>query len=147
MLNSELFLVHLCVHLYKEATTTMYVIENNDLNLIKFCDVREYVLQKMNEKSIDRAIEFSLKNELGKCLYYCFYYLKMIYNDGYENKILEKIGEFHDDFLNEYGEDEYNSPQIYRKTFWERFFSVDNSDEITIRSNYIRARAEIYKSE
>ena len=145
MLNKIHFFIHLCNHLYKEATTTMYILENNDLNLIKFCDVREYILQKMDEDSLNEAIVFAKKNEIEKCLYFCLYFLKVIYNDGYEDGLIEKIGDLDKKVLNEFGEDEYNNPQIYVKTFWERFFSFDNSDEIKEKSNFIRNRAEINK--
>lgn len=47
-LSPEHFFVHMCCHHYREASHASWIMIGNDLNLIKFCDVREFILKKMD---------------------------------------------------------------------------------------------------
>ncbi|WP_082084151.1 nucleotidyltransferase family protein [Paenibacillus beijingensis] len=90
-LNPVHFFIHQCCHHYKEASNASWVALNSDLNLIKFCDVREYILQFMNNDSLKVAVEFSKKTGLEEAVYFTLFYLNEIYNDGYEEGLLQQF--------------------------------------------------------
>lgn len=58
-LNTEDFLIHLCCHLYKEATTFDWVRRRLDLLLYKFSDINVFV-----RKYFDCSFAHHLKNEI-----------------------------------------------------------------------------------
>lgn len=124
------FLAHLCHHLYFEANNVISIKEHKEINLIKFSDIREFVLNKMNKNSFEELIRFSLKYNLNEALYYTFFYLKEIYNDGYESQVLGSLNIEDDRFLFSYGEKDYKREILWKKTFWQRLFSMGNEDEI-----------------
>lgn len=128
-LKPEDFFLHLCCHLYKEATNAEWIYINSDINFIKFCDVREYVLHKMDKASLKEAVEFAKQYGLEKSIYFTVYYLREIYNDGYETELLESI-DIPADFLNYYGDRNFANPLVWKKDFWGRLFSDSNKDEL-----------------
>ncbi|QUI23839.1 nucleotidyltransferase family protein [Vallitalea pronyensis] len=131
------FFVHLCCHLFKEATNTMWIVLENDLNLIKFCDVREYMLNNMDEDMKKEAIEFAKDNHLEKAIYFTIYYLKEIYNDGYEDELIEQLEISNDSFINMYGERDYGEGVEWSKSFWHRIFDNSNKDELKKGVRYL----------
>lgn len=135
-LKPEHFFVHMCCHHYREASHASWIMLGNDLNLIKFCDVREYVLNNMNEDSIRNAILFAQKYGLEKAIYFTIYFLKEIYCDGYEDGILNSLGIVDTEFLYQYGENEYDKIKTRKKDFWTSLFSENNIDEISEKPKY-----------
>jgi len=67
------FLIHLCCHLYKEATTYDWVLSRRDLLLYKFCDINVFVNKFATESFfinlLERIVEFGVEKE-------CFYTFK-----------------------------------------------------------------------
>ena len=51
LLNKTDFFIHLCVHLYKEATTLPWIEMKRDMTLYKYCDIY-FLLSEMNAKDI-----------------------------------------------------------------------------------------------
>lgn len=85
------FIIHLCAHLYKEATTYDWVVGRRDLNLYKFSDIN-VLLRKMLDEKLCRALaerikEFDIKNEC----YYTFYNSGLIYPKLYENQYFKQL--------------------------------------------------------
>jgi len=132
---SDCFL-HLCCHLYKEATNSMWVMIEKDLNLIKFCDIREFVIQKMDESALEESVQFAKEYGLERAIYFTLYYLNEIYADGYENKIMNKLDLDNNSFLNTYGERDFGKGIIWKKSFWQRMFSDNNKDELNTLPKY-----------
>jgi hypothetical protein len=79
------FFIHQCCHHYKEATNVSWINIGSDLNLIKFCDVREYVKNVMQESDLDEMIKTAKEFKVEKAVYFVLYYLNLIYADGYED--------------------------------------------------------------
>lgn len=121
---------HLCTHFYDEAKHSISIFNSKDLNLIKFCDIREYILQFMNQESINECVSFAKKHGLQKQIYFTVFLLKMVYNDGFEDNILNKLEIIDTDFINRFGENEKSSNSIFQKDFYERLFSCNNADEL-----------------
>lgn len=132
----EHFLVHMCCHHYREASNVAWILIGKDLNLIKFCDVREFIHQKMDSDSIKRAISFAKKHDLEKAFYFTVYFTREIYNDGYETEILNALGIVDESFLYQFGEKDYDELQTRKKDFWTSLFADDNKDEIVQEPKY-----------
>jgi hypothetical protein len=83
------FLIHLCLHLYKEAAVIAWVEMNRDLSLYKFCDIYLLVNKWMDEnfhrEIKDRIFEFGLQKEC----YYALFHTKTLF--GIKNKYLQKL--------------------------------------------------------
>ena len=64
ILGDEDFFLHLCAHLYKEATTLPWIEMHRDMTLYKYCDIY-MLLSEMTEHQIelifDRAKEFNME--------------------------------------------------------------------------------------
>ena len=132
----EHFLVHMCCHHYREASNVAWIMIGKDLNLIKFCDVREFILQKMNTASIAKAIQFAKNYNLEKALYFTIYFTREIYNDGYETEILKSLDIEDETFLYQFGEKDYDELQTRKKDFWTSLFSDNNRDELSQAPKY-----------
>ena len=90
----------------------------------------------MNQVQIQKAITFAHKYKLEKAIYFTVYYLGRIYNDGYENAILNELNIEDTSFLFSFGENEYDEIQYRNKEFWSSFFDADNMDEIHGQTKY-----------
>ena len=66
------FLIHLCSHLYKEATTVPWIRMKRDMTFYKFCDIygflREFTAVDL-EMLISRATDLSVQREVLYCLF------------------------------------------------------------------------------
>ncbi|MEX3616920.1 nucleotidyltransferase family protein [Paenibacillus glucanolyticus] len=135
-LNEADFFLHQCCHHYKEASNASWVALNSDLNLIKFCDVREYILQFMNEDHLKDAVELAKRFGLQEAVYFTLFYLKEIYNDGYEDTYLNSFTFEDVNFLYSYGKKDYGFTVEWKKDFWDRLFSDTNKDELVENAKY-----------
>lgn len=125
------YLIHLCTHFYNEAKYTASIAAFKDLNIIKLCDIREFIIKYVNEDDWELVTKFSIKYQLEKAIYYTMYCLKEIYNDGYEENIMSRMNIKDMNFISSYGENALNENYSFKKTFWERFFSCGNDDELS----------------
>ena len=62
MLEETDFFIHLCAHLYKEATTLPWIEMRRDMTLYKYCDIY-LLLSEMSDEQVDRI--FLRAQELG----------------------------------------------------------------------------------
>lgn len=67
-LSDEDFFIHLCAHLYKEATTLPWIEMKRDMTLYKYCDIY-LLLSEMNDQQIEnifyRAKELNMEKIFG----------------------------------------------------------------------------------
>lgn len=124
------FFLHLCCHFYKEATNLAWIYNVNDLTLIKLCDIREYILARMDEVSLRETMTQANKLGYREAVYYTLYYLKSIYNDGYEERWMKLLDVQDMQFLQEFGRQDYGESSVWRKSIQERIFSSSNKDEL-----------------
>lgn len=122
--------VHLCTHLYDEGSKAVYTTLGKDHNLIKFCDIREFVIQYMKDEYFDEVIEFAYKYDLKKSIYYTLHYLSVIYNDGYEKNLMNRLNIADTSFLESFGDTTLQNTSAWKKDFWKRVFSGYNEDEL-----------------
>ena len=120
-LQPEHYFIHLCCNNYNDTTNVVWILNGSDINLIKYCDVREFVLQKMNTDSINKAIIFAKKYGFEKAVYFTIYFTRDIYNDVYETGILNSLSIEDEAFLYQFGEKDYGKPQKRKKIFGKAF--------------------------
>ncbi len=131
-LQPEHYFVHMCCHHYREASNVAWILIGKDLTLMKFCDVREFLIQKMTGSTIEKAIRFAKKHKLEKAIYFTVYFLREIFSDGYETGILEALDIEDETFLFQFGEKDYGKAVDRKKDFWQSLFDNNNLDEITV---------------
>lgn len=124
------FFLHLCCHFYKEAVNLIWIYNCNDINLMKLCDLREYVHQMMTENDILLSIEIANKCGYSEAMYYSFYCLKHIYSDGYEEKYMNLLNINNRNFVNYFGQNDLKNISKWNKSIFERIFSTTNRDEL-----------------
>ncbi|PGD11778.1 nucleotidyltransferase family protein [Bacillus toyonensis] len=126
------FLIHLAFHLYKEATNVQFVFLHVDLNLIKFCDIREYILHLEKCGGIDwvKLAKRTVELNAEEAMFYSLYFTDYIYGEKFSEQLNKELKITDLSFLEKFGEVDYGTTQIWRKSFIERLFSESNSDEI-----------------
>lgn len=88
-LDSVDFLLHLCAHLYKEATVMSWVEMGRDISLYKYCDIYLYLNRCMNDKYADDLILRIEEVGLNKECYYALYYTKKLFDIS--NSSMDKL--------------------------------------------------------
>lgn len=83
------FLMHLCAHLYKEATVMSWVEMGRDISLYKYCDIYLFIHNFMNEEFATELIHRIADVGLDKECYYTLYNSRELF--GIENKNLDKV--------------------------------------------------------
>lgn len=118
LLHPTDFLIQVCTHLYKEACARHAAEETHaDLNLIKFCDVRELVLAQWDLSKPEQTDELAARakhHHVENALYYCFECCKGIYGDDFWDGILQKLTKTPEPF------EEPLTPD--REQFWDSMF-------------------------
>ena len=77
------FLLYLCVHLYKEATTLPWIRMKRDMTFYKYCDIYA-LLQNYNGKH-NEIIERSKANGMERELAYCIKSIESFFDTRYED--------------------------------------------------------------
>lgn len=125
-LNMVDFLIHLCCHLYKEATTYDWLIYRRDLMLYKFSDINvmlhEYLNPEFCEKFIKRVQEFMVEKEC----YYSLFNSMEIYDSLRENNVLsemlKRLKPTETDFMNQIVYPQKQKTYMHNMSFSEWFF-------------------------
>lgn len=87
------FLLHLCAHLFKEATVMSWVEMGRDISLYKYCDIYLYLKRYMNAAYMEKLIRRIDEVDLRKECYYALYYTKELFDirDDSMDQVLKKI--------------------------------------------------------
>lgn len=129
-LTPSIFFLHLCCHFYKEAVNLIWIYNNNDINLIKLCDLREYVITHMTEEDIIQTIQLANELDYSEAVYYAFYCLQSIFSDGFEDRYMELLQIKDKEFVNFFGKRDLEQERRWEKGVLDRIFSVSNRDEL-----------------
>lgn len=92
-LNKTDFLMHLCAHLYKEATVMSWVKMGRDISLYKYCDIYLFLCKFMNDEFANELIQRVNNVGLSKECYYALNYAKELFeiDDAALDMLLKKI--------------------------------------------------------
>lgn len=74
------FLIHLCAHLYKEATVMKWVEMGRDISLYKYCDIYLFIQTFGTEDFWDTLVQRVNSIGLQKECYYAIFYTKMLFS-------------------------------------------------------------------
>lgn len=89
------FMLHLCSHLYKEATTVPWIRMKRDMTFYKFCDIYG-LLQDFTESDLDalisKSIDLSVQKEVLYCLGGIEAFFGPVYSKSYDELMKEEIG-------------------------------------------------------
>lgn len=80
-LSNEFFLIQLCYHLYKDVNYRSHKKERMDLTLLKFCDIREYILKYKHIIDWESLANIVNKHCLNNGIYFSLYFTDKIYRD------------------------------------------------------------------
>lgn len=83
------FLIHLCIHLYKEATVYQWVERGRDLSLYKFLDIYVFWKQCIKEEHIQQIKYRAEKYNVCDDVYYSLYYTNKLWD--LKDKGLEQL--------------------------------------------------------
>lgn len=130
-LDKYAFLIHLCCHLYKEATTMEWVKEGRDLQLYKFSDINVYLCNR-DKAYFDELLANIEKMQLVKECYYTIANTLIIYPGLKDNKDLmdfvEKLRPDNLGFMKEIVDPRENKLYQYSLSF-EEWFNVKKKEE------------------
>lgn len=124
-LNIGDFIIHLCMHLYKEASTIDWVRRRKDLNLYKFCDLNVVFHELVTEDVYEELLERILHHGVEKECYYALLLSAKIYNGLMNNKrytdLLSRIKPKNTQYLNQIVDPENKKIYSYDMSFEEWF--------------------------
>ena len=122
----EDFLLHLCAHLYKEATTVPWIRMKRDMTFYKYTDI--YMLtSEMNDEEQSSLIITAKESGLEKELAYCLNSINSFF-DMPAGKLMNYIEERHNDDLNCVIAPTENKLYCYtEKDISKRFFTKDRT--------------------
>lgn len=141
-LNTEDFLIHLCVHLYKEATVFQWVEMGRDLSIYKFLDIylyyRRFTDEHWEETLVKRIQEFKLEIPC----YYAMYYTGELFDTKIFNGVLERIEEFdiHKDMLNHVYNPVDKKIYKYHTKFLERLFDGHREKQLEVTDGEVNTK-------
>lgn len=132
-LSGEDFFIHLCLHLYKEASTFSWITMKRDMTLYKYCDIY-MLLNKMDRD--ETAMLFKRISELGleKICAFAILYTASFFtvNNDLAVKKSEEILAGDSDFLHTVADPKQKRKLVYKnKNITERFFLNDREKNLT----------------
>lgn len=137
-LNMVDFLIHLCCHLYKEATTYDWLNYRRDLMLYKFSDINvmlhEYGDEAFYGKFVKRIVEFEVEKECYYTLYNSMEIYATLKEDHFITELLEQIKPSELEFMKRIIYPNKQKMFTYDMTFTEWFFCenrIENLIEVT----------------
>jgi hypothetical protein len=83
------FFIQVCCHLYKEASNEAWVEYGLDINIVKFCDVREFTLVMLSISDLSELRDRILELGVEQAVYFSVYYAFELYGDALLAEIVE----------------------------------------------------------
>lgn len=126
VVKPEHIVLHMCTHFYDEANHLDGLLGSKNLNLIKLCDLREYILHLYRGNDnywMNGLYSFARKYGLEKQVYFTMFYLYLVYGDEIAREILMTIRPNEDDnrFQIEGIEDEIPEARL---VYWNSLFDT-----------------------
>ena len=129
-LNEIDFLIHLCTHLFKEATVMAWVNMGRDLSLYKFCDIslflHAYGTSVFYEKLTKRITDLNLCSECYFSLYYTCHLFDIVDSNLFD--LLKNIKPDDEQLLNRVIEPSLNKIFTYTIDLKKRIFCSNRKE-------------------
>jgi hypothetical protein len=131
-LCDEDFFIHLCAHLYKEATTLPWIEMRRDMTLYKYCDIY-MLLSEMPDEKLDRIFERANALGMEKICAYCILETMDLFDMNnkltYDRAVSALIGD--PDFCLKVISPKDKKKLIYKTaSATERFFMSSRADDL-----------------
>jgi hypothetical protein len=94
------FFIHLCCHLFKEASNEAWIGIGQDINLIKFCDIREFLLSQLSLEDIPSLQERLSELKILNAVYFALSQTQLIYQEPKIETFLDAIKVEDTSFMN-----------------------------------------------
>ena len=123
-LSREVFLIHLCTHIYKEAATYKWVEMGRDLSLYKFVDIYLYCCEFM-DGHLAGALQNKIKEfKLQRECYFAFYNTRLLFNikNAFLDELLDRICPENTDFMKLIYKPDEDKYYCYDESFTEWIF-------------------------
>lgn len=130
------FIIHLCTHLYKEATTYKWVEMGRDLSIYKFSDIylllSKYLDKSLSEKLISRIYFCGLQKEC----YFAIYLTSVLFpiENEYLNLVLNAIRPENISYISEIIDPAEGKTYEYNMPFVDWLFCADRCAALTLKS-------------
>lgn len=109
----ESFFIFLCVHLYREATMVLKIMDGEDLAVYKFMDIHYMAIKYREKLDYDKMHNMCIKMAKNKEVFYTMYHTELLYPETFSKDILDLFKTDNTEYLDEYrGRD--NSAQVYK---------------------------------
>lgn len=126
-LENELFLLQLCTHLYRDAYSAAHKVKFENVTLLKFCDIREFILSCGNNFDWRLFLDISRKYNIENETYFTLYFTEYIYKDLNLQEILKALNPCNPEFDKEIHNMEKN---IYNEIFTTNFSRKSKNDNM-----------------
>lgn len=126
-LREDDFFVHLCAHLYKEATTLPWVEMQRDMTLYKYCDIY-MLLSGMSEDETDAMLARAKAHDMEKICAFAVKQMSVMFDfqNKYAVRAAEKVLESTPDFVHTVISPKDRKEYVYvEKDIYERLFCND----------------------
>lgn len=122
-LNIIMHFLHLCVHFYREASSTLWTEKRYDVTLYKIVDVVN-TYRYLRDEDIIECIKVAKKLNLNKHIYFTFYYLYEFYHDPKIKELVEMIELEDTTFLKQIKVEGTDKYQIREEEFIKKTFDL-----------------------
>lgn len=138
-LNTVDFFIHLCCHLYKEATTYDWVKMKRDLSLYKFSDINVFLKKHASQGFFNALATRILQLGVEKECYYTLTNSFFIYPEFKEisnlNTLIERICKADKSFMKQIIHPAKKQVYYYDMEFIDWFFCLNKTDKLRIVEN------------
>lgn len=128
-LDTDDFFIHLCAHLYKEATTFPWIVMHRDMTLYKYCDIY-MLLMEMTEEDIARVFMRARELDIDKVCAYAISETMSLFDidNAFVSKIIKEFFGSDDSFLRRVISPNNSKILMYRTSdATKRFFMSDRT--------------------
>lgn len=134
ILDAVDFFIHLCTHLYKEATTYQWVEMGRDLSLYKFLDIYMYWKNCMKEEYIPILKRRTEEYNLREAVYYSLYHTNKLWNMENDSvqQFLDDLYLVNNEVLNTVYDPSTSQRYNYLDLFEERIFNERHREMLEI---------------
>lgn len=123
-LNIVMHFLHLCVHFYREASSTLWTEKRYDVTLYKVVDVMN-TYRLLTKEEVTESIKYAKKLKIDKHVYFTFYYLSQFYQDIQMKKCIDMIEIEDTSFLKQIKVEGTDKYQIREEDFINKAFDLE----------------------
>lgn len=123
-LTIEKFLIHLAIHLYREAVMVFKIVNGGDLSLYKFMDIHFFISKNSEKIDWNSLIRDAKNMKVEKDLFYALYFTDVLYPFTVDKSIIDMLTPKDTRYLDQYiGNEANNKIYNWNIPFEKRIFN------------------------